>query len=185
MQWKTVKNLTKGKINSIHCQLCHCRTPWGWSGRIYLSLIRADYSQSPDCPLYSVEMVCSIICFTFSGIKVKLTGQYFPRSCFPSYLETGVALSQSSGASPSCHDFSEITKSGLAMTFASALSTCRYTPLSPKGLFTSSLFKFPQVDPSLLRISPHDPHWKSPLKSKQLKKKNWSLFKDTAWPPFV
>lgn len=74
------------------------------------------------------------------------------------------AVFQSWETSPGCHDFPEKTKSGLAMTLASTLSSYGCTPLCPEGLFTSSLFRsslpglFCTEDKSSLSLN-ENPHW--------------------------
>lgn len=79
----------------------------------------------------------------FLGIKVRMTGLWFPGPFFLTFLKRAVIFTflQSSGTSLSYCDW-EIIESGLAITWASCLSTHRYILPWPMDLLYQFAYVF-------------------------------------------
>jgi len=87
----------------------------------------------------------------FPGTEVRLTGQWFPGSCFLPILKMGTIFPffQSPGASPDCHDRSNIMESGLATTSANSLRTLGCILAAPIDLCMYRLLRWSQTWSSL------------------------------------
>lgn len=125
-----LRGLRWKKLTSCRVNLSH-KSPRNW--QYFQSCFWFFFSPVTFLFLVCLGMVSQIICsIILSGIVMRLTSVYFPRSSLP-YLKVRVtfAFSQFWGTAPKCHDLSKIIKIGLAVTSVSSLGTnCRIYKVS-------------------------------------------------------